>query len=78
MAQQTFSSVLLPFPRLKYPNLKNSYFWGRPSGIVVGFACSTLVAWCSQFQIPGADLAPLIKPHCGGIPHKVEEDWHRC
>ena len=25
-----------------------------------------------------ADLALLIKPCCGRVPHKVEEDWHRC
>ena len=30
----------------------------------------------SQVWIPGADLAPFIRPRCGGIPHKVEEDWH--
>ena len=28
----------------------------------------------SRVQIPGADLAPLIKPYCGSIPHKIEED----
>ena len=52
--------------------------WGQPSGIVVKFACSTLAARGSQVQIPGTDLALLIKPCCSGIPHKVEEDWHRC
>ena len=35
-------------------------------------------AWGSQVQILGADLAPLIKPRRGGIPHKVEEVWHGC
>ena len=29
-----------------------------------------------QVQIPGADIALLIKPCCGGVPHKIEEDWH--
>ena len=28
--------------------------------------------------ILGADLALLVKPCCGGILHKIEEDWHRC
>ena len=45
---------------------------------MVKFAQSTSVAKGSQVQIPGADLALLIKPCCGGIPHKIEEDWHRC
>ena len=26
----------------------------------------------------GPDLALLVKTHCGGIPHKIEEDGHRC
>ena len=30
----------------------------------------------SQIEIPGSDLAPLVKPHCGGMLHKTEEDWH--
>ena len=34
------------------------------------------VAQGLQVQIPGADLALLIKPCCGGIPHETEEDWH--
>ena len=49
-----------------------------PSGIVVKFGPSASVAQGSQVQILGADLALLIKPCCGGIPHKIEEDWHRC
>ena len=36
------------------------------------------MAQCSRVQILGTDLAPLSKPRCGGIPHKVKEDWHRC
>ena len=51
---------------------------GWPSAIVVKFVCSASVAWGLQVQISGADLVPLIKPHCGSIPHKIEEDWHRC
>ena len=37
------------------------------SGIAVKFTSSTLVACDSQVWIPGTDLAPLIKPRCGGI-----------
>ena len=51
---------------------------GRPGGAVVKFMGSASAAWGSQFPILGADLAPLIKPCCGSIPHKVEEDGHRC
>ena len=41
-------------------------------------SCSASVARGSQVVIPGTDLAPLVQPACGGIPHKIEEDWHRC
>ena len=51
---------------------------GRPGGTVARFACSALVAQGSQVQISGVDVAPLVKPCCGGIPHKIEEDWLRC
>ena len=50
---------------------------GLPGGVVVKFARSASGAWGSQVRIPGVDLAPLIRPHCGSIPHKIEEDWHR-
>ena len=50
----------------------------RPGGGVVKFARSALVAWGSQVRILGVDLALLIKPCCGGVPLKIEEDWHRC
>ena len=53
-------------------------FKGRPSGVVVDFAHSTSVAWGLQVRILGIDPALLVKPCCGGIPHKIEEDWHRC
>ena len=51
---------------------------GWPCGVVVGFTHSALAARGSRVRIPGADLVPLIKPCCGVIPHKIEEDWHRC
>ena len=40
---------------------------------MVKFAHSALVAQGSQDWIPGADLAPVVKPCCGGISHKAEE-----
>ena len=51
---------------------------GLPGGIVVRFAHSGSAGRGSQVRIHGADLAPLVKPLCGGIPHKIQEDWHRC
>ena len=57
---------------------KKGSFRGRPGGIVLKFARSALAAWGSQVWVPGAELAPLVKPCCGGIPYKIEEDWHRC
>ena len=50
------------------------YFGGRPHGIGVKFTRSALADWGSRVRIPGTDLARLVKPHCGGFPHKVEED----
>ena len=81
-----FLSFLFPHLKCLLPqNLemilfsKRLVYRGQPDGIVVEFMCSALVAWGSQVLIPGADLAPLIKPCCGGIPgKKMEEDWHRC
>ena len=54
------------------------YLGGWLGGIVVKFARFASVVWGSQVWILGMDLALLIKPHCGGTPHKIEEDWHRC
>ena len=51
---------------------------GQPSSVVIKFTHSASAARGSQVQTPGTDLAPLVKPHCGGIPQKIEEDWHRC
>ena len=58
--------------RQSYPIKYESGGW--PGGTVVKFAHSASVAQGSRAWIPGADLAPLIKPHCGCIPHKTEED----
>ena len=60
------------FSREQQSHIKN-LLKGQPIGIVVKFACSASVAWGSQVWIPGVDLAPLIKPRYGGIPHKIEE-----
>ena len=52
-------------------------FGGWPGGIVVEFACSTSAAQGSQAQILGTDLALLVKPGCGSVLHKLEEDWQQ-
>ena len=57
---------------------KSELHWGSPDGLVVKFMHSAFVVRDSWVRILGADLAPLIKPHCGSIPHKIEEDWQRC
>ena len=45
---------------------------------MVKFARSAWVARGSQVGLLGADIALLVKPCCGGIPHKVEEDGKGC
>ena len=53
--------------------------WGCwPDGVVVNFPRFASEAWGLQVQIPEVDLAPIVQPHCGGIPHKIEEDWYGC
>ena len=51
---------------------------GWSGGLEVKFVSYASAARGSQVQIPGTDLAPLVKPCCGDIPHKIEVDWHRC
>ena len=51
---------------------RNTWFKGWPGGIVVKFTHFALVAHGLQVWILGTDLAPLIKPCCGGIPHKIK------
>ena len=58
--------------------LKRIALKGWPSGVVVKFLHSASATQGSRVQILGTDLALLIKPCCCGIPHKIEEDWHRC
>ena len=69
---------------LKYPNpefwREKGYFkssGGWPGGVMVKFTCCASAARGSQVRIPGADLAPLVKPHCDSITHTIEEEWHR-
>ena len=46
---------------------------------MVKFAHSTSVAQRSPVEIPGADMAPFVKPCCGRRPtYKAEEDGHGC
>ena len=54
--------------------LKNENFGGWPSGVVVKFVCSASAAHGSRVQT----YILLIKPCCGGVPSKIEEDGHRC
>ena len=56
----------------------NNNSWGWPNGKVVKFARSASATQGSQIRILGMALALLIKPCCGGVPHKIEEDCHRC
>ena len=64
---------LLPFSLLKIVS------WGQTSGAAVKFTRSASAAWSLPVRIPGVDMAPLVKPCCGGHPtYKVEEDGHRC
>ena len=42
---------------------------GWPSGTVVEFVCSALVAWHLQVRIPDADLRPTCKSHTVAASH---------
>ena len=56
-------------------NVKKYIMRGQCGGLLVKFTCSASVDQGSQVWIPCVDLAPLIKPYCGSIPHKkIEED----
>ena len=58
------------FPRniISYPKKINGGCWS--GGVMVKFVLSAWVAWGSQVWIVGADLALLVRPRCGGVPHK--------
>ena len=64
-------------PRCQIQQLQKKASRGQPGGVVVKVARSAS-AWGLQVWIPGSDLAPLVDPCCGGIPHKIEGDLHRC
>ena len=52
---------------------------GWPGGAVVRFTSSASVAQGSPVRIPGADVAPRVKPCYGRHPtYKVEKDRHGC
>ena len=51
-----------------FRHLSRRYFAGLAWWLVVKFTHSALAAWGSQVQIPGVDLAPFVKPCCGGVP----------
>ena len=58
---------------------KDSQQGDQPGGIVVKSPYSTLVAWASWVQIPGADLhtaGEAMLWRCSA--YKIEEDWQRC
>ena len=48
---------------------KNCQLRGRPSDAAVKFTCSASAAHGLPVWIPGADMALLGKPCCGGVPH---------
>ena len=52
--------VLAPTARQE-KEIKSTQTRGLPGGIVVKFACSASAALDLQVQIPGTDLAPLVK-----------------
>ena len=55
---------------IKQYSLNDPGTGGWPDGVVGKFTRSALAAQGLQVRIPGVDLAPLIKPCCGGIPHR--------
>ena len=57
---------MIPHTYVKY---LNSQTRGQPCGIAVKFMHYASAARGLQVQIQGVDLALLIKPCCGGVPH---------
>ena len=67
------------FSKGKWQILKMFMLWGWPSGIVVKFACSTLMAQSSWVQISGVDIHIAHQAMLWWCPiYKVEEGWHKC
>ena len=70
--------LALTFFRVNLPQTKRGRLEGWPDGTVIKIALSASAAQGLQVWTLGTDLALLVKPCCGCIPHKIEEDWHRC
>ena len=63
------------------PRLRNLHFRGGPSGIAVKFTRSASAARQTGVRRFGSQArtdAQLVKPCCGSVPYKVEEDGHGC
>ena len=58
-------------------SIKKSVGWSWPRGQVVKLAHSTSGARVSLVQILGADMASLIKPHWGSVPHATTRRTHK-
>ena len=59
--------------------IKNFYYWGQPSVIVVKFMCSASTARGFQVWILGMDLHTAHQATLWWHPtYKIEEDWHKC
>ena len=65
---------------LKYKSgNKNKHYGDWPSGIVVKFVCSALVAWGLQVRILDVDLHIAHQAMLWWCPmYKMQEDWHTC
>ena len=60
-------------------SIKKKNGQAQVDGAAFKFPLSTSVAQGLLVQIPGTDMAPLMRPCCGRSPIcKVEEDGHRC
>ena len=75
---------MLPIPEFKQKIQNKECDRGWPCGVVVKFERSTS-ALLQQPWFTSLDLGHrlcsqtlLVKPCCGSISHKMEEDWHRC
>lgn len=55
---------------LTYPNY-GEYLYTR---VCSSRTCDAAQGWGGRWSIPGMDH---VKPRCGGMSHKIEQDWHR-
>ena len=71
--------IKIIFRRRESNNNKKNCVEGQPSGVVVKFVDSSLVAQGLQVQMPGADLHTTHQAMLWRCPtYKIEEDWHGC